>query len=80
VNIDNTAPLTARKEIIINASIERVWKIQTDIENWPTWQKDISSATLHSPLTKGTIFTWKAMGMDITSELVKVAENQVFYN
>ena len=67
--IDTTAPLFARKELLIEASIEKVWSIQTDIERWPEWQSDISSATLQGELTAGTTFKWKASGLGILSTL-----------
>ena len=76
MNIDKNAPLVSRNETIINAPIEKVWKIQTDINNWPKWQKEISSAQLTGELKKGTAFRWKVMGMNITSELQEVEKNK----
>lgn len=72
MQIDHKAPLQAQKEIIINAPVEKVWRIQTDINNWPKWQKEVSKAKLLGKLSKGTTFTWKAMGMPIVSELQAV--------
>ena len=75
MGIDKNAPLIAKKEIIIAAPLDRVWAIQSSIEAWPTWQKDITTATLNGPLQKGTTFQWKAMGMHITSQLIIVEKN-----
>jgi hypothetical protein len=72
MNIDKNAPLVGKKEVIINASLEKVWKIQTDINGWPSWQKNVSEARLKGELKKGTKFFWKAMGMKITSILEEV--------
>lgn len=72
MKIDTNAPLFAKKVGIINAPINHVWKIQSDINNWPDWQKEVSYAKLQGKLTKGTIFIWKAMGMKITSRLEEV--------
>lgn len=66
-SIDTNAPLFARREIFINAPVEKVWNIQTDIESWPEWQSDITSVTLQGKLTGGTTFKWKASGLNITS-------------
>lgn len=71
------APLVATKVAIIDAPIDHVWEIQSNIENWPKWQRDISIAKLHGPLEKGTVFTWVAMGMNITSQLQEVVENKI---
>ena len=69
MNIDTNAPVFAHKEIIIHAPVEKVWQIQTDIENWNKWQPDITSAKLEGALSAGTVFRWKAMGLNIVSTL-----------
>ena len=69
MDIDTTAPAFSRKEIIINAPVEKVWQIQTDIEHWNKWQPDITSAKLEGALEAGTIFRWKAKGLNIVSTL-----------
>ncbi len=76
MKIDSNAPLVAKKRELINTHINRVWQIQSDINNWPKWQKEVSYAKLQGKLAKGTVFTWKAMGMNIKSELQEVIENK----
>jgi uncharacterized membrane protein len=67
--IDTNAPVFARKEIVIHAPVEKVWELQTDIENWNRWQPDITSAKLEGALEADTIFRWKAKGLNIVSTL-----------
>ncbi len=69
MNIDSTAALTARKETVIDAPLDRVWALQTDIDGWPAWQPDITTARLEGALQPGTIFRWKAKGLAIVSTL-----------
>lgn len=69
MNIDTNAPVFGRKEIIIHAPAEKVWELQTDIENWNRWQPDITSAKLEGALKADTIFRWKAKGLNIVSTL-----------
>ena len=69
MDIDTNAPVFARKEIVIHAPVEKVWQIQTDIENWNKWQTDITSTKLDGDLKAGTTFRWKAQGLNITSRL-----------
>ena len=76
MTVDLNAPLTGRQEILIDAPIERVWEMQTDIENWPKWQKEVTFAKLDGDLRPGTTFKWKAMGVNITSVLQEVVENE----
>jgi len=76
MNINSKASLIAKKETVINAPVHHVWKIQSDIDNWPKWQKEVSYAKLQGKLAKGTKFQWKAMGMNISSKLQEVVENK----
>ncbi len=61
--------MTARQETFIAAPLEKVWAVQTDIDRWPEWQSDISSAKLEGNLAVGAIFRWKAKGLSITSTI-----------
>ncbi len=77
MKVDNNAPLVAKKEGLISAPIDLVWKIQSDINHWPSWQKEISYAKLLGKLATGTAFEWKAMGMNISSILEEVVDNKI---
>lgn len=76
MDINWNAPLAARKDILINAPIDKVWAIQTDFARWPEWQKDITSITLDGPLAVGTVFRWKASGLNITSTIQEFEPRQ----
>jgi uncharacterized membrane protein len=69
MDINPTAPAAARREILIHAPVEKVWQIQSDIENWSAWQPDITSAKLNDGLKMGSTFRWKAQGLTIISRL-----------
>ncbi len=76
MDINTNAPVFARREITIHAPVETVWQIQTDIENWSTWQPDIAIAKLDGDLKAGATFHWKAQGLNITSRLHAVEPNR----
>jgi uncharacterized protein YndB with AHSA1/START domain len=76
MNINTRATVFARKEILIHAPVEKVWRTQSDIENWSTWQPDINTAKLDGDLKAGTTFRWKAQGLSITSRLHTVDPNR----
>lgn len=69
LNPDANAPLYARREILIDAPIQKVWNLQSGIERWPQWQPDVASAKLEGTLAPGTVFRWKGGGLNITSKL-----------
>lgn len=69
MNINQKAALVAAEEIHIEAPLPTVWAIQTDINKWSQWQTDVSQANLDGSLNEGTIFKWKAAGLNIVSQL-----------
>ncbi|WP_158236037.1 SRPBCC family protein [Hydrogenovibrio sp. SC-1] len=75
MNINESAVLKTSKEIEISAPLETVWKIQTDINSWPSWQPEISKAKLMGPLEPDSTFVWKSAGFKLNSTIRKVSEN-----
>ena len=67
--INNNAPVKCSKTIIINASIEEVWQVMTNIDNWANWQTDIIKPKLNGELKPETTFDWKTGGAKIHSTL-----------
>ncbi len=76
MEINPHAPLVARKEIFINAPIQAVWKIQSDIDGWKGWQTDISKSQLNGALMAGSVFKWTSGGFAVTSTLQEVVPQQ----
>ncbi len=69
MNIDSKASLKAREEIVIDAPVGEIWSLLTGIDDWARWQPDVTSARLEGGLSVGTVFKWKAMGLNITSTI-----------
>jgi hypothetical protein len=69
MEINTAAPAVARGEIEVAASAAIVWRVLTEIANWPSWNPDVKSATLEGPPAAGTQFRWKAGPGTITSTL-----------
>lgn len=69
MDIDYNAPLHAEKDILISAPLEKVWSEVTQIDQWSNWQPDVTSAKLDGTLMMGTMFYWKAKGLNITSAI-----------
>jgi hypothetical protein len=72
--IDRDAPVIARHEIDIGAPLETVWQLQTNVNNWPAWQTDITAARLDGTFEPGNSFTWTSYGYTVTSTIYAVAE------
>src|SRR5689334_20020640 len=57
------APVITKKSITINAPIEKVWTIFTDVNNWDRWQKEIVAPKIDGAFEAGTTFNWKSNGL-----------------
>lgn len=74
--IDETAPVIVRLSTVIDAPLERVWDLHTDIDTWPSWNVDVDQAKLDGPLLPGNSFSWKTHGLDITSTIREIVPGE----
>ena len=58
--VDTSAKIRFRTETVIAAPLRTVWRIQTDVERWPSWQKPVLSSKRldRGPLRRGSSFRW----------------------
>ena len=69
MHIDFSAPLHAKRDMLISAPLEDVWSAITGIDQWLEWQPDITSSKLDGELAAGAVFYWKAKGLNIVSTI-----------
>jgi uncharacterized protein YndB with AHSA1/START domain len=72
MDIDRTAPVTARTQMQIAADPQTVWDALTDFESWPAWKPEVHSMVLRGPVAAGSTFEWKAGPGTIKSRLQQV--------
>jgi len=72
MDIDENAPVITRDEILIDAPLERVWGLHTDISSWSGWLPDIDASTIEGPLAVGTVFRWQTYGLSIESTIQEI--------
>ncbi|MCX5205332.1 SRPBCC family protein [Streptomyces sp. NBC_00237] len=77
--VDPDARVRHRTETVIHAPLHTVWKLQTDVKRWPSWQPGITDVDRldHGPFRAGSAFRWTtpvppnpstpATSLDITS-------------
>ncbi|MFE4534609.1 SRPBCC family protein [Streptomyces scopuliridis] len=77
--VDPKAQVRARIETVIHAPLSTIWKLQTDVERWPSWQAPVQTMERldHGPFRQGSAFRWTtpvspnpatpATSLDITS-------------
>ncbi|MFI6929440.1 SRPBCC family protein [Streptomyces sp. NPDC050287] len=58
--VDPTALIRYQADVVIKAPLSTVWKLQTDVEGWPSWQPPVTTSERldHGPLRKGSRFRW----------------------
>ncbi|MFD4864234.1 SRPBCC family protein [Streptomyces sp. NPDC058412] len=74
--IDETAPAIVRLSTVIDAPLERIWALHTDIDSWPSWNAHVDQAELDGPLLPGNSFSWKTHGLDITSTVREIVPGE----
>ena len=72
MEINPKAPAVARHQIMIDAPMERVWQLLTNIDHWSAWHPAIAHAKLDGPLVPGTVFRWKSGGLAVVSTLQEI--------
>lgn len=72
MDINRTAPVTAKTQMQIAADRQTVWDALTDFETWPEWKRDVRSMSLRGPVAPGSTFEWKAGPGTIRSTLEEV--------
>ncbi len=72
MEINTAAPVVTRDEILVDAPIETIWSLQTDVAAWPSWQPDVDGAESEGALAVGSVFRWQTAGLDITSTVGQI--------
>ncbi|OKI06244.1 polyketide cyclase /reductase [Streptomyces sp. CB02923] len=84
--VDPDARVRHRAETVIHAPLRTTWKLQTDVERWPSWQSPVTASERldHGPLRRGSAFRWTtpvppnptpATSLDITSTVEQLKRN-----
>jgi hypothetical protein len=72
MDIDRDATIIADGSVEISAPPADVWRIISDIGDWPSWNPDVREARLDGDLAPGSRFKWRAGPGRITSVLRSV--------
>ncbi|HNW61243.1 MAG TPA: SRPBCC family protein [bacterium] len=72
IQVNEKAPAYAMREAYINAPIQLVWSILTDLEKWPEWNDSVKTMDLQGKVAAGTEFRWTAGGLKIRSRIEQV--------
>jgi uncharacterized protein YndB with AHSA1/START domain len=73
IEINREAPAAGSATALVEAPLETVWRIISDLTNWPNWNHGVSKIRVDGPVEPGTTFVWRADGSKIVSRLEHVA-------
>lgn len=66
-------------QMVSDVTVEEVWNVWTDVNQWHTWQDDIEFARLDVDFKVGSVFKFKPKGAPTFSiEITEVVENSLF--
>ncbi|MFE2107471.1 SRPBCC family protein [Kitasatospora sp. NPDC059463] len=84
--VDPAAQVRYRTETVIDAPLGVIWRLQTDVDRWPSWQQPVTGAERldHGRFRAGSAFRWTtpvppgtgipATALDITSTVRQVEQ------
>ncbi|QMU28031.1 SRPBCC family protein [Adhaeribacter radiodurans] len=78
IPINDQAPVVCSQKILIQARVEQVWSVLTNISNWRSWMPNVKETRLNGSLAPETTFDWKTGGMKIHSKLHTVSPYKFF--
>ncbi|MFD2200894.1 SRPBCC family protein [Shivajiella indica] len=78
VEVNPNAPVLAKAKIDIQASNKEVWKVLTQLNNWPEWQTEVSSVEFQGPIQEGTMFNWKVGALKFKSRIHTIVPQMYF--
>ncbi len=49
-----------------------MWSLHTRVNAWPSWNQEMTDASLDGPFEAGNSFTWTSYGFTVTSNIYEV--------
>ena len=74
--VDLKAPVVSKHDVVIKAPLTVVWNLHTDVNEWTTWQKDITEARIDGRMEPGNYFDWTSYNFPVRSTVYEITENR----
>jgi uncharacterized membrane protein len=75
VEVNSKAKAYSIDSIQINASIDKVYSLIANINEWPKWFEGVTEVQINGNVEEGKGFIWKAKGYKIKSKIHTVLPN-----
>lgn len=73
--IDPDASLISSSGVVVDAPVDRVWRVMADVAAWPSWASHLQVLELGA-VRPGAPFRWRLNGVTIRSRFAVVAEGR----
>ena len=73
--IDREAPIITHHQVDISAPLDMVWHLHVDVNEWPSWNQEITAAKIEGQFERGNSFTWTSWGLTVTSTIHVVEDH-----
>ena len=74
-DIDRDAPVVTHHQVDIAAPLDVVWHLHTDVNSWPSWNREVTAAKIEGEFETGNSFTWTSWDVTVTSTIHVVEEH-----
>ena len=74
-DIDHEAPVITHHHVDISAPLDVVWHLHVDVNEWPSWNQEITAAKIEGQFERGNSFTWTSWGLTVTSTIHVVEDH-----
>jgi hypothetical protein len=74
-DIDRDAPVVAHHRVDIAAPLDVVWYLHTGVNDWPSWNLEITAAKIEGGFEPGNRFTWTSWDLTVTSTIHAVEDH-----
>ena len=72
IDVDRTAPVIAHHSISVAAPLATVWALHTGVNDWTSWNSDMTEAHLTGEFEVGNSFAWTSHNFPVTSVIYAV--------
>ena len=73
--IDREAPIITHHQVDISAPLDVVWHLHVDVNEWPSWNQEITAAKIEGQFEQGNSFTWTSWDVTVTSTIHVVEDH-----
>jgi hypothetical protein len=74
-DIDRDAPVVVHHEVDIAATLDVLWHLHTGVNEWPSWNQEITAAKIDGEFEQGNSFTWTSWDRTVTSTIHVVEDH-----